>query len=154
MPQMVAEVQPPKVRFRRRLRLRVGMLYGIPSLVDVIFLLLIFIMIGSSLVFQPGIQVDPPETSLQFSGVAHKLVITMTRERLVFFNDQNLPPTDWEGELDSRIEEVAKSSSPESRPVIIVKADRDVPYNEIVKIMSITLKHKLKVFLVTKTVEQ
>jgi len=52
------------------------------------------------------------------------------------------------------VEEVAKSSDVDARPVIIVKADRDVPYNEIVKIMSITLKHELHVFLVTKTVEQ
>ena len=143
------------IEFRRSLELMSGGGLVLTPLVDVIFLLLIFFMIGSSLVFQPGITVNLPETRQEFKSVADKLIITLTKEKLLFFNDQRLE--DW-NHLEQRLANVAyaRRSSPKSAnahrsPVIILKADKDVTYDDIVKIMSITRRYGLNVFLVTKS---
>ena len=65
--------------FRRNLQILAGSNLTLTPLVDVIFLLLIFFMIGSSLVFQPGITVNLPETRQEFKSVADKLIITLTQ---------------------------------------------------------------------------
>ena len=142
-------------KFRRTLQLLSGTSLTLTPLVDVIFLLLIFFMIGSSLVFQPGITVNLPETRQEFKSVADKLIITLTKEKLLFFNDQRLE--DW-NHLEQRLANVAYNqrspATPIHRnrsPIIILKADKDVAYDDIVKIMSITRRYGLSVFLVTKT---
>lgn len=131
-------------------------------LINVVFLLLIFFMISSSLVFQPGITVNLPETKQEFKSVADKLIITITKEKLLFFNDQRLE--DWT-HLEERLANVAYNRDRVLRrgengddsivrtPIIILKADRDVPYKDIVKVMSITRRFGFGVFLVTKSEE-
>jgi biopolymer transport protein ExbD len=137
------------MRFKRNLKILTGPSYVVPPLIDVVFLLLIFIMLGSSLVFQSGITVRLPEVQQQFSGAADKLVITHTKERLLFFNDQKVK--DWD-DLDRRLQQVAVGQAERSRrPVIILKADRDIPYKNIVRIIALARNHDLEVFMVTKT---
>ena len=143
------------LEFRRSLQLLSGTSLTLTPLVDVIFLLLIFFMMGSSLVFQPGITVNLPETRQEFKSVADKLIITLTKEKLLFFNDQRLE--DW-NHLEQRLANVAynrrsptSSTNDQRSPIIILKADKDVAYDDIVKIMSISRRYGLNVFLVTKT---
>jgi biopolymer transport protein ExbD len=131
-------------------------------LVDVLFLLLIFFMLGSSIVFQPGIQVDPPEVSTPPIIFADKLVITMTKENLLFFNDQ---PVHGMEDLAKRLDEVVnrynlvpgKEGDGQRRrsrpPIIILKADKDAPYDDVVQIMSITRQFGARVFLVTRAMK-
>jgi biopolymer transport protein ExbD len=90
-----------------------------------------------------------PEVQQQFRGAADKLVITHTKERLLFFNDQKVK--DWE-DLKRRLKAVAVGQAERSRrPVIILKADRDIPYKNIVRIIAMARDYDLEVFMVTKT---
>ncbi len=148
--------------FRTSVRLLTDTNLALTPLVDVIFLLLIFFMISSSLVFQPGITVNLPETRQEFKSVADKLIISLTKENLLFFNDQRLE--DW-NHLEQKLANMAYNLDANQRrntdgtsgktrtPIIILKADKDVSYNDIVKIMSITRRYGLNIFLVTKTEE-
>lgn len=145
--------------FSTRLRLLTGRDLLLTPLVDVVFLLLIFFMMGSSLVFQPGTPVNLPETAKEFIGVADKLVITITKEGLLFFNDQHME--DW-GALQQAIANIGyrrsndgtgtgKSGNRGRVPIIILKADREVSYNDIVRVMSMTRQYGMSIFLATKT---
>ena len=159
---MAVKLNKPRfqtVNFRRSMQISSGPALAFTPLVDVIFLLLIFFMISSSLVFQPGITVNLPETRQEFKSVADKLIITLTKEKLLFFNDQRLE--DW-NQLEQRLANIAfnrdtsarlasKNDNQHRTPIIILKADKDVSYNDIVKIMAITRRYGLNVFLVTKT---
>ena len=150
--------------FSTSVRLSTDTNLALTPLVDVIFLLLIFFMISSSLVFQPGITVNLPETRQEFKSVADKLIISLTKENLLFFNDQRLE--DW-NHLEQKLANMAYNLDTNQRrntdgasgkirrpmPIIILKADKDVLYNDIVKIMSITRRYGLNIFLVTKTEE-
>jgi biopolymer transport protein ExbD len=65
---------------RTSLKIHCGRLDPVP-IIDLFFLLLIFTLIGSSLVFHPGIQVQLPKApSSELRGVP-KLVVTITRPR-------------------------------------------------------------------------
>lgn len=74
-------------RYRPERRLSKGLLDAAP-LVDVVLLLLLFFIINTSFVLQPGIQIDLPVTSFQ-SGISYgSLVVTIAQEGMVFFNDE------------------------------------------------------------------
>lgn len=136
-----------ELRFPRTCRLRGGPQFAMVGVVDVVFLLLIFVMLGSSLVFQPGITVRLPETAQQFDGVGDKLVITMVKEGQIYFNDQVV---EWQN-LEVELKQISRDSRGR-RPVIILKADRERPYHQIVRLISMARAYDLEVILVTKQV--
>ncbi len=131
----------------------------IVPIVNVFFLLLIFFIIGSTLVFQTGITVNLPEIKQEYKSVPYKLVITLTKEKLLFFNDQRLENLQQlEKALanatysqENQPVQIPTTSDSERSLLIIIKADRDVLYDDIVKITAIARKFSLNVFLVTKS---
>jgi biopolymer transport protein ExbD len=134
-------------------------------LVDVVFLLLIFFMISSSLVFWPGLRVDTkvqlPASRTNSMRAADKLVITMTRSELYFFNDK---PVGWD-DLERQLKEAVLSSriatgkrrgskddgaaEPYRSPLVVLRADKSIPYGKIVDVMSLARSLNLGVYLVT-----
>jgi biopolymer transport protein ExbD len=140
-----------KRRFKSRLKEISHTSAALTPLVDVVFLLLIFFMLGSSMVFQPGITVNMPESYEDTTlSPVDKLVIMITAEDLVFFNDR--PMESWEA-LEQQIGQLALDRSAQKsgrRPVIILKADRKTKSEDMIRVMSITQKHKMTLFLGTK----
>ncbi len=148
-------------------------------LVDVVFLLLIFFMISSSLVFWPGTKVEtrvqlPPSRTSSMSA-ADKLVITITLPptpeagwsgatdemptELLFFNDNPVQWQDLERDLKemvrrSQLASVRRTAQDETGPVtrsplVVLRADRRIPYGKVVEVMSLARSLGLGVYLVT-----
>lgn len=115
------------MRFKRHLELEKGQL-DIAPLIDVMFNLLIFFMLTSSFIFQPGIKVELPKAIT--SEVLHQksLVILITANNHVYLNDRSITIS----ELRSRIKIAAK----ENRPLLI-KADRRASLGKVVEIWDI-----------------
>jgi len=155
-----------------RLKTRAKIVCGpvpLAPLVDVVFLLLIFFMISSSLVFWPGIRVETkiqlPRSRTSSMSAADKLIITMTRSDLLFFNDN---PVSWK-DLELRLKEAvrrsrlatAKRSATDAgsagrmqrSPLVVLRADQTIPYGKIVEVMSLARSLDLGVYLVTDTQE-
>jgi len=103
------------MKYKRKVFLEKGRL-DIAPLIDVVFLLLIFFMLTSSFVFQPGIRVNLPKAVT--SEVLHKelLVITITGENKVFINERPVSSD----ELVSRITVAARDNEP-----LLIKADKE-----------------------------
>jgi biopolymer transport protein ExbD len=144
------------MRIRTNLKVVSGCL-DIAPLVDVIFLLLIFFMLSSSLVFQPGIPVELPKSKTISMSAAEKIVITITRSNLLFFNDN---PVEWEN-LEGQLSELAYSSKMalakrrpgeepgHYSPKVVLRADTHVPYEKIVEVMDLARSLNLGVYLAT-----
>lgn len=115
------------MRFKRKIFLEKGRL-DIAPLIDVVFLLLIFFMLTSSYIFQPGIKVDLPRAVT--SEVLHRelLVITVNADNEVYINER--PVSD--DELVSRI----TLSAVEGRPILI-KADKGAYLGNVIEIWDI-----------------
>ena len=144
------------MRIRTRLRV-LSSPFELAALVDLVFLLLIFFMLSSSLVFWPGMRVETeielPESQLTSMKAADKLVVTITQSDLLFFNDN---PVDWD-RLEYELHEVVRTGRVASEkrgegarsPLLVLRADRRIPYGTVVRVMSLARSLGLGVYLVT-----
>jgi len=112
------------MKFKRRTELEKGKLDIVP-LIDVVFLLLIFFMLTSSFIFQPGIKVNLPKAIT--SEVLHKnsLIIVITKNDSIFLDERAITAD----ELTTRLSIAAK----EDRPLLI-KADRGASLGKVVEV--------------------
>lgn len=122
------------MKFKRKVFLEKGCL-DIAPLIDVVFLLLIFFMLTSSFIFQPGIRVNLPKAIT--SEVLHKelLVVTVTDDNETFVNER---PVSGD-ELVSRIILAAKEEQP-----LLIKADKKSSMGKIVEIWDICRQMDVK----------
>ncbi len=119
--------------FRHRCQITQGRIDPAP-MVDVVFLLLIFMVLSSPFVLQPGfgtvvLPQAPNAPNVSFQG----LVITVSRDNLLFFNGQ--PVT-----LDKLRESLTSAVRQSRNPEVIIKADRQVTHETIIKIMSLAFE--------------
>jgi biopolymer transport protein ExbD len=102
-------------------------------MVDVVFLLLIFIILSSPFVLQTGQKVDlvkdPRPTDFSFQT----LVVTVSRDNLLFFNGQ--PTT-----LDGLRQSLAREARLDRKAELIIKADRQVTHETVIKIFSMAFE--------------
>jgi biopolymer transport protein ExbD len=101
---------------------------NIASLVDVLFLLLIFFMVTSAFVEQPNIKLELPAT--RHSGVSKidKTILTISRDGQLFLQDRPVDKINLEKELRRIILDTGDE-------VLVLKADKMVPYGDVVDIM-------------------
>jgi biopolymer transport protein ExbD len=118
--------------FRTYTRIVEGRIDPAP-MVDVVFLLLIFIILSSPFVLQTGQKVDlvkdPRPTDFSFQT----LVVTVSRDNLLFFNGQ--PTT-----LDSLRQSLTREARFDRKAELIIKADRQVTHEMVIKIMSMAFE--------------
>ena len=115
------------MRLKRKIFLEEGRL-DIAPLIDVVFLLLIFFMLTSSFIFQPGIRVNLPRAVT--SEVLHKelLIVTITEDNGVFINERPISGD----ELVSRITIAARDKQP-----LLIRADKKANLGKVVEIWDI-----------------
>ena len=109
------------------LELEKGVL-DIAPLIDVVFLLLIFFMLTSSFIFQPGIKINLPKAVT--SEVLHEqnVVITVTSGNLIYLNDKAITSK----ELTRHLKQIAKENKP-----LLIKADRKASLGRVVEVWDI-----------------
>ena len=112
------------IRLKRRTEIRKGQL-DIAPLIDVVFLLLIFFMLTSNFVFQPGIKVSLPKaiTSEVLSG--ENIVVTVSGQDLLFLNDMPIAIN----ELVVQLKQAAQENKS-----LMLKADTNASLGRVVEI--------------------
>lgn len=63
---------------------------NITSLIDVLFLLLIFMMVSSTFIEQPGIKLDLPETTDAPSVKRSEYILSVTGDGELYLNDKSV----------------------------------------------------------------
>ena len=112
------------MRFKRRVTLETGQL-DIAPLIDIVFLLLVFFMLTSSFIFQPGIKINLPKALTSEVIQRENLIIVVTAENSLIINERVVD----ENELSSRLKIAAKESKP-----ILIKADRKANLGKVVEV--------------------
>ena len=117
------------MKFKRHLKLEKNLhTIDIAPLIDVIFLLIIFFMLTSSFIFQPGIKVRLPRAITSEMLSEENAIITVTAENLIYYN-KNLVTVK---ELSSTLKKVASARLP-----VLIKADRKASLGRIVEVWDI-----------------
>jgi len=101
---------------------------NIASLVDVLFLLLIFFMVTSAFVEQPNIKLELPATRHSEVSKIDRAVLTIARDGQLFLQDK---PVDKQN-LEKELRRIILDTSDE---VLVLKADKKVSYGDVVDVM-------------------
>ena len=101
---------------------------NIASLVDVLFLLLIFFMVTSAFVEQPNIKLELPATSHSEVSKVERTVLTISRDGQLFIKERPVDKQNLEKELRRLMLDTGDE-------VLVLKADKMVPYGDVVDIM-------------------
>ncbi|MBT3879071.1 MAG: biopolymer transporter ExbD [Candidatus Scalindua sp.] len=101
---------------------------NIASLVDVLFLLLIFFMVTSAFVEQPNIKLELPATRHSEVSKIDRTVLTISRDGQLFLQDRPVDKINLEKELRRIVLDTGDE-------VLVLKADKMVPYGDVVDIM-------------------
>ncbi len=96
-------------------------------LVDVVLVLLLIFMLTAPMMYR-GIEVSLPKTSGKPTAIEERLVLTITKDRLLFLNERVLPLT----VLEPRLRELMKDRGDKT---IFIKADKDLAYGYVVETM-------------------
>lgn len=114
-------------RVKRRTAIQKGQL-DIAPLVDVMFLLLIFFMLTSNFVIQPGVKVSLPKAITSEVINTENITVTVTGQDLLFLNDQPITIN----ELIGRLKEAARENKS-----LMLKADTSSSLGRVVEIWDI-----------------
>ena len=116
--------------------------FNMSSMTDIVFLLLIFFMIASTLVTTNAIDIVLPKASGKTEN--KKSVAVSIKKDLSYYIDQKrVGVSVLENEL------LAVLSSQE-QPTIVLRAEESVPVKNVVKVMDIANRNKFKVVLAVK----
>lgn len=100
------------------------------SLIDIVFLLLIYFLLTSTFVEQDSLDVSLPEVTGSPAADQDHLVVTIDRQGNCFFNDAPISEADLAIELAVRLRFAPQRG-------VLVKADRRVVYDRVVRIMDL-----------------
>lgn len=111
-------------------------------LINVVFLLLIFFMLTSSFILQPGVRVNLPRAVTSEVLMKDTLVVTVTKDDKVYVNER-LATRD---ELVSRIKVAAREGR-----ALLIKADKKVDLGKVIEIWDICRQSDVKQISVATT---
>lgn len=130
-------------------------MFSMSSMTDVIFLLLIFFMVTSSLIFPSAIDVNLPQSSNQTSTkpitevyLDSLLQISIVENRRDSIDlEKSYPRVVALDELGARL---AAIRATDSLRTVALYADRKVEYGKVVEILDVAAKQNLKMVLATQ----
>jgi biopolymer transport protein ExbD len=115
--------------------------FSMASMTDIVFLLLIFFMLTSTLVTSSALDIVLPKSKAQ-SVKRQDVTVSINADRTIKVNEEKVAEIELERILLRTV-----GSIPEA--VIILNADESVPTGMTVKVMDIAYRNKLKMVLAT-----
>lgn len=103
---------------------------NITSLIDVLFLLLIFFMVSSTFVEQPGMKLELPESKSSTTERIKELVLEINPDQTMILNQQAVTLENLEQKFKDLLPSLEEKS-------LVLKADKTVPHGTVVKVMDL-----------------
>jgi biopolymer transport protein ExbD len=116
--------------------------FNMASMTDIVFLLLIFFMIASTLVTTNAIDIILPKASGKTEN--KKSTAVSIKKDLTYYIDQKRV---GESVLESQLVSILSNKE---QPTIVLRAEKSVPVENVVKVMDIANRNKFKVILAVK----
>lgn len=124
-----------------RSRNKINVSFSMAGMSDIVFLLLIFFMITSTLIHPTALKLLLPKGSSQ-SAAKPLTTVSITRDLQYFVEDQ---PVSF-----NELEDVLKRKIGSSEEIYIsLHVDKTVPIEHVVKVMNIAINNKYKLILAT-----
>ena len=104
--------------------------FSFSSLTDIVMLLLIFFLLSSSFVFQPGVKVQLPKAETSEPQSDRSLVITLTEQGAIFLNTERVDLRELGPKLAALLHQMPEQ-------VVVLKADRTVSLQQTVQVIDV-----------------
>lgn len=116
--------------------------FNMSSMTDIVFLLLIFFMLTSTLVTVSAIDVLLPKAGGKTENNT-SVAVTITKTSEFYINKKKVSSSTLERQLLTEV-------GLDKKKTIIIRGDKDVPYKNVMKVIDIANKNKLKMVLAVK----
>ena len=124
-----------------RSRNKVSAHFNMSSMTDIVFLLLIFFMLTSTLVSPNALKLLLPSSKAK-TLEKQTISISITKDIAFYINENEVSENTIEQELKLLLNK-------EQEPALILHADKTVAIEHVVKIMDIAYRNKYKIVLAT-----
>ncbi len=122
--------------------------FSYSSLTDIVLLLLIFFLLSSTFIIQPGIKVVLPRTRTAEAHSEKSIYVTITREGTVYLNDSRMSL----GQLPAALRRLLVGGR---KQVVVIRADKKVPLDLAVRVMDLCKTAGAEKFLIaTRPIKQ
>lgn len=111
------------------------------SMTDLMFLLLIFLMIATTMINTNALKLQLPKSSNIVSDKT-PVIVSITPDIVYYVDNTVVSINALEGVLQSKLKDVAS-------PIISLQSDQSVPVGEVVKVMNIAKRNKYQLNLAT-----
>ena len=116
--------------------------FNMSSMTDIVFLLLIFFMLASTLVTTNAIDIILPKASGKTEN-KQSVAVSIKGDLTYYIDDKRVGVSVLEDQLVSLL-------ASEDQPTIVLRAEKSVPVENVVKVMDIANRNKFKVILAVK----
>jgi biopolymer transport protein ExbD len=123
-------------------RNKVDPTFNMSSMTDIVFLLLIFFMLTSTLVTVSAIDVLLPKAGGKTENTK-AVAVSITSTSLFYIDKVKVSASKLESEL-------LKKVGVDKQKTIIIRGDKEVAYKNVMKVINIANKNKLKMILAVK----
>jgi len=114
---------------------------NITSLIDVIFMLLLFFMITSTFLEQPGIKLELPKAKTSADSEAQKYTLTVNKKGEMYLNRQAVTLAGLEAEIRKALSQMEDSA-------LVLKADQEISHGLVVQIMDLAKRGGVKKLII------
>ena len=116
--------------------------FNMSSMTDIVFLLLIFFMLTSTLVTVSAIDVLLPKAGGKTEN-SKSVAVTITDKSSFYINKTKVSASNLEREILTKV-------GVDKNKTVIIRGDQNVPYKNVMKVIDIANKNKLKMILAVK----
>lgn len=117
------------MKFKRNLNIKANI--PTTTMADIVFLLLTFFIISTTFVVQPAIKIKLPEATTKEMEPTEAVMIFLTKDSRLFINEEEIA---WSRDLANILKPKIYASR---ENLVVIKADREVDFGRVVKIMDI-----------------
>jgi len=128
---------------RKKLRTHLNM----APLIDVVFLLLIFFMLSSHFVTQPGIKITLPTAVKAKLHPEEDIIISISKDNSLYLNEKKVA-------LDSLLDKLRIKVGEAKKKTVIIKADEKIDLGLAVKVMDIAKQAEAEGLIISTKIEK
>lgn len=123
-------------------RNKVNANFNMSSMTDIVFLLLIFFMLTSTLVTVSAIDVLLPKAGGKTENQT-SVAVSITSKSKFYIDKTQVSAKNLELEILNKV-------GPDKKKTVVIRGDQNVPYKSVMRVIDIANKNKLKMILAVK----
>ncbi|KAB1153265.1 biopolymer transporter ExbD [Tenacibaculum aiptasiae] len=116
--------------------------FNMSSMTDIVFLLLIFFMLTSTLVTVSAIDVLLPKAGGKTENNT-SVAVTITKNSSFYIDKTKVSNANLENSILAKV-------GPDKKKTVVIRGDQNVPYKNVMRVIDIANRNKLKMILAVK----